>query len=161
LQITSWYALLDFAHYLSEQLPVVWQTVKQENTDRTLTPAETELVNVFNTLTLTKLLGADLSGDLSSGVSESPVVPASLLDALRGVTDPASGVEGKLEQVTAPYDRTTPGSDWPAFLFPLADPTSSGMTEDQVDGIVVKIDAALPVEATGPAPERRLALQPA
>src|SRR5262245_37293542 len=161
LQITSWYVLLDFARYLSEQLPVVWQTVKQEDTDRAPTPAETDLVNVLNTLTLTKLLGTDLSGDLKSGVSGSPVVPTSLMEALRTVSDPASGVEDKLERVTAPYDRTTPGTDWPTFLFPLADPTSSGMTEDQVDDIGLKIDAALPAEPTGPVPERRLALQPA
>ncbi len=157
LQIISWYVLLDLAHFLSEQLPVVWQTVNQEPADRALTGAETSLVNALATITLP----GTLAGDLATDVSGPPVVPLSLPAALRAVVDPASGVEQRLEQVTAPYKRKAPGTDWPAFLFPLADPLATVATEAQVDDLVLKVDAALPAEPAGPMPERRLALQPA
>ena len=59
-----------------------------------------------------------------------------------------------LESVVAPYDRTDPGSPWPRFLFPLADPElPAPLPPGGLDDLGQLVEAALPDQPTQPAPE--------
>jgi hypothetical protein len=168
VQIGSWYVLLELADWLAAHLPVVWKAIGGQTPERAPTTAESAVIGALQSYTL----AAGLPSALLSGVPGPPVVPADLAAALAAVT--ATGVREKLEKVTVPYDRTAAASDWPGFLFPLADPTAfatppfppapnaydSAAMEAAVTGLVRTVDAALPEEPASPMPEPRLALQP-
>jgi hypothetical protein len=111
IQVGSWYTLLDFATYLATYLPNVWHLIRHEATDGT--PSDEEV-----------LLAGTLSGATATFAPPDVPVPGmatSLADALVRI-----GVfEQGLERSVGTYDRDHPSSEWPNFLFPLADPRST------------------------------------
>jgi hypothetical protein len=143
IQTISWYILLDFTKYLAEHLPAVWQVVKGQQPESTLTNKPKELA-VYNALKTTTLPGSVITALTSPTVYTNPAkvapalykaanVSANLRDALRAVTtfDANPNAEERLESVAGSYDRdkpsptnaTKPDPAWPTFLFPLADPS--------------------------------------
>ena len=143
IQTISWYILLDFTKYLAEHLPAVWQVVKGQQPESTLTNKPKEQA-VYNALKTTTLPGSVVTALTSPTVYTNPAkvapalykaanVSANLRDALKAVTtfDANPNAEERLESVAGSYDRdkpsptnaTKPDPAWPTFLFPLADPS--------------------------------------
>ena len=143
IQTVSWYILLDFSKYLAEHLPAVWQVVKGQQPESSLTNKPKEQA-VYNALKTTQLPASVKSALTSPTIYTDPPkvapalynasnVSANLRDALRAVTtfDTNPDAEERLESVAGSYDRdkpsptnaTKPDPAWPTFLFPLADPS--------------------------------------
>jgi hypothetical protein len=114
LQTVSWYILLDFARYLDDYIPGVYQTILGNAPDQPLNPAQQTLLTALNTIKL----GSNLATELTTN-SVIKTVAASLSDALRRI----GAHQTRLEQVDFSYDRSTFSTSWPDFLFPLADPS--------------------------------------
>jgi len=156
IQTGSWYILLDFAKYLKQYLPTVWQAVEDSSSSR---------LNSSNEKTL-----YDTLGQVTNRVSGSA---ANLRLALLKVIDH----ENKLEAVTEPYDSSPRSSDWPDFDFPLATPNPPaspfppesptffengnalmhGGSIFLTESLLALIVKALPEETTEPVPEIPLA----
>lgn len=148
MQTGSWYILLDFSNLLSEQVPRVWRLLnglQPKPGDVPFNNAETALVNALTNTTFDSSK-ADLVRDTSY---QSTQVKNSLKDVLLAVK--SGNVERDLEAVKTSYDRKSPNSLWPTFLFPLADPALAaplpklGITisaeDTQLDQDKKKIDA--------------------
>jgi hypothetical protein len=114
IQTVSWYILLDFARYLHDYIPNVYQSILGNAPDQPLNPAQQTLLTTLNTIKV----GSDLVSELK-GNSALQTVAASLSDALLRI----GAHQTRLEQVDSPYDRSTLSASWPDFLFPLADPS--------------------------------------
>ena len=109
IQVGSWYTLLDFANYLKKYLPIVWKLITHETPTETPSPEELTLAGTLNGVTMV-FKDPDVT---------TPHVAASLAEALTSVVI----FEVGLERSTGKYDRLgPPSSEWPTFLFPLADP---------------------------------------
>ncbi len=180
LQVVAWYLLLDFANYLKQYVPQVWQAVMDVQEAPALAPGPGR--NLFDALQNTRL-PSNLKHALTQGTSYKP---QDVLDSLRGALRAvgASGIEGKLESVTAPYDRqqTPLNPAWPGFVFPLADPGPDGgplpppgppqasqpgrtpsqldIARGRVDNLGDLIDAALPAQTSAAVPAVPLAALP-
>jgi hypothetical protein len=145
IQTGSWYVLLDFAQLLHDHLPSVFQALTGAKSESDLTAGEQELVAVLRATTLSwelartilthpylfpypdwptpaGLAGLTLSADTRYGDRH---LAWNLADALVR----AKAGEPGLEAVQVPFirfaengDRQAVDSQWPAFLFPLADP---------------------------------------
>ncbi len=126
LQTMSWYILLDLSKYLAQYLPNVWKVVLKKQPESALaSDAERNLFNALKTMTVPPSLKdalTDPADTLKSASYTAASVPASLLEALQKMNDPAKQWGEKLERVAVSYDRKTPDPAWPDFLFPLADP---------------------------------------
>jgi hypothetical protein len=174
LQTGSWYILLDFTKYLAEHLPDVWQVVLGQKPVNSLTRAADQ--QVFTAMQTT-VLPAALIGDLSQPARYAGHVKQTLVDALKAVQ--TEGAETGLESVAGSYDREQPDANWPAFLFPFADPTlvptagplPASLTLDTIAGekpvdravrtveaFANLIKAALPKPTQPPPPESSLPL---
>jgi len=166
VQIGSWYVLLDFARYLDQHLPPVWQVLQGQSVS--LTPAQQLAVQpLVDWLTSTQLsypLIASLTGYPSA------YTPADVSASMAVALQAAAAAAGPLETVATPYDRNQRGgtsTTWPTFLFPLADPVFATNvprpTTVHVDQLEALIAAALeafgPVDV-GPMPDAPTALQP-
>jgi hypothetical protein len=94
---TSWYVFLDFANFLANNIPNVWNGASQSAAEQTL----------LNTLTKTK--------DATTGMT--------FLAAMRN----AKQQEQTLENIKVPYSVSKAG--WPSasLIFPLAEPSGSGV----------------------------------
>ncbi|MFL6210642.1 MAG: hypothetical protein ACJ74W_17450 [Pyrinomonadaceae bacterium] len=150
-QTSSWYILLDFAQYLKEQLPDLWQAISSANpasAANSLPPARKAVFNALNTT----LLPPALSSELSQPSRYQGKVQSSLVAALKAVTTPS--LAGQLEQVAGSYDRENPDPLWPTFLFPFGDQTLAATAnplpnitlnpiagEKPIDTAIRKIDA--------------------
>lgn len=142
IQTGSWYILLDFAKYLIQYLPKVWQAV-QVSSASDLNPNETSL---YDTL-----------GQVTNRVSGSAV-------HLRSALHQVIGHEEALEAVVEPYDSAESNGSWPNFIFPLATPTvgdgnalKHGVPSFLPESLLALIEEALPEETTEPVPEIPLA----
>jgi hypothetical protein len=134
LQTSSWYILLDFAAYLQQYMPNVWQAVNDPSQRNALSrSSEQTLFDALRDTTLPQAVIDELvrpvlnaQGD-NINLYTAAHVPTSLRDALTDRLDTAW--KAKLETVTGAYDRLrpdpkqsgTPDPRWPTFLFPLAD----------------------------------------
>ncbi|HEY8561387.1 MAG TPA: hypothetical protein VIL74_13505 [Pyrinomonadaceae bacterium] len=121
IQTVSWLILLDFANYLHEHLPRVWNAVHAQASSRSLNAAERALFDALENTTL----DGDFAADLRRGTNYTEV-SASLKAALAAVKplneQTAASIEKNLERVVKSYDRAAPDALYPKFLFPLADP---------------------------------------
>ncbi|HSK74533.1 MAG TPA: hypothetical protein VK892_22720, partial [Pyrinomonadaceae bacterium] len=116
IQTISWLILLDFANFLEENMPRIWDTLNNRTVTPALTTDEDKLVNVLKNT----VLPADFANNLKVGVPANTQVVNSLPAALIAVK--ASDQIGKnLEAVVESYNRTAPHALYPNFLFPLAD----------------------------------------
>jgi len=175
IQTISWYILLDFAQYLAQYLPEVWNVITNQAPSSGLGAAARDL---FETLEQTTVSGA-LATALTAGypMSTAPGVWPSLRVALREIMTYAAA----LESVTRPYDRAPdptqpipPGPAWPTMLFPLAEPllspplppltpaptgTALEVAQQRVDHLAELLKLALPKDTTAPMPAPSLASQ--
>lgn len=127
-QVVSWYILLDFAKYLQQYLPAVWDAVAVVGNKSRL-PSGSPQEKLYDALDGMRPSG-DLKTAVRAGTSYTPAqFASSMLDALKKVGKPDTGDptklfwEEKLDVVETPYDRQASPIDpnWPDFLFPLAD----------------------------------------
>jgi hypothetical protein len=172
-QTLSWYILLDFAKFLEQQLPRVWQSVKGETPAPPLNSKENALVTAIGNI--------DIDANLKPALQNAAYPPAKIKNDLReallairgllaGSTKTAQQIEDGLEAVVKSYNRDAPESFWPNFLFPLADPDfplktlANGvpvpLDTDRVNLFARLIEEALPAQAAAPAPKLPLAAQP-
>ncbi len=166
VQTVSWLILLDFANFLSENMPRVWSRLNNEADSPTLNAAENNLVNVIENTALANGFANDLA---VSGVYSANQVGRSLKAALLAVKpkteNPPKKIENNLEAVVVSYNRAEPDPLYPNFLFPLADlkfslttvlsgaavsitPTNFAANnfdgENRVNAIAQLVEAALP-----------------
>ena len=156
IQTASWYLLLDLVRYLRDYIPNVYQRIVGQAPNPPLNSAQQSLINTLDAIAV----GPNLAAELRRG-SNITNVAISLSDALKRI-----GVhEAKLEQVDVPYHRDSPEtSDWPDFLFPVADPSENfsgeaplppaaspaNLTQDEQE----EIDLAKASSEADPSPER-------
>jgi hypothetical protein len=126
LQTGSWYVLLDFAKYLEENLPDVWDVI--------LDPTPQAVASLGAATPARKLYDAILSAATDEWVRTQYVTPIypnakvkrNLAEALRAVVteDADPTAERRLEDAVKSYDRAPASGQidaaWPSFLFPLA-----------------------------------------
>ncbi len=190
-QTASWYVLLDLAKLLRQYIPNVWQSITNQSLSSPLTSAQLKLVDSLTTTTIDSAYAAALqqvyAGSPSSG---SAVVPSNVAPSLAAALQQIQGgppfnaaaaasLEQSLDAIVEPYDRNPASgtSDWPAFLFPLADPEQvgplppllPGAADDpnpltaalaRVDGLTTLIAGALPSTGADKTPARLAAAQP-
>jgi hypothetical protein len=113
IQATSWLILVDFDRFLRQYLPRVHATVHGTPTE----PPTPEQFKLLDALDKTKV-GPSLQLELKSG-SATQTIASSMTTALAQIDLFAS----KLENNVTEYERGVISTDWPNFLFPLADPT--------------------------------------
>lgn len=120
IQTQSWLILLDFARFLYQYVPEVWEAVLDPSKESNLKkPEQRDLMNALRHTTANSQVRSDLA---TSPYSLSDV-KSTLLEALKAICDNQDVTEEKkLERARRSYDRQTKGGDWPVFLFPLADP---------------------------------------
>lgn len=190
IQSISWYVLLDFAKFLEEHIPAVWNRLNGQAISGGPTAAgETALIQELERRSLENNLATALvNGTVYQQASVFRSLKEALL-AIRGKTsiDSRSAVqlEKDLDAVDISYDRgsispppNVPDPRWPKFLFPLADPefpTSAPLPtpkspgdnpaklEDQlkrIDHLVELVVGALPKVPTAEMTSVPLAAQP-
>jgi len=191
MQTASWYVLLDFAKLLRQYIPNVWETIMGQPV---LSPLTTQQSSLVTTLINTEIDGTYINAlRFPKYPSNKLVMPSRIIGNLRDALkefksalpfdqsgQAAEGsIEYKLETVVSPYDRNanSASSNWPDFLFPLADPEMAGplpppkiltsLTKDaltaaleQIDQLADLIELALPVQSTENVPPPLIASQP-
>lgn len=132
VQTISWYILLDLASYIQKYLLNIWQVMTGQQQANTLNNAGQALLALLNN-----------SVESTSGVA--------LATALVRIATDAN--KNKLETVLDPY---TPGSsEWPDFLYNLADPNLAPLVKQPDDvteaqsSLELLIKAALPPDPSG------------
>lgn len=143
IQTISWLILIDFANFLANNLPRVWQSLNGQAI--TLNPDEDALKKVIENTKLSDAFEGDLTASESNFLKDSNYsagqVKHSLKDALlaiRPANEAQPGItEKNLEKVVVSYNRNSPDPLYPKFLFPLADPNFSLKTV--LDGATVQI----------------------
>lgn len=168
IQVGSWYVLLDLATFLETQLKDVWDAITKNTT-----PPEQAQRDV-----VAAIAGASLPPNLQAALAVASTgrsVKPTLKEALTAVAD----FREKLERVTGDAFTTPLNSDWPNFLFPLADaefggaapavtpaaPAGPTLSDTQkilrkISGLRNLIAAALPATPTAAVPDLPLAAQP-
>ena len=159
IQSGSWYVLLDLLAWLEKHLKPVWMVVTGQATASSLaaTPASAAVWSSFNAITQPtgSINGKNLTQTLQDGMAL-PKAPlqSTLIGALQAVAGglpytaaKALAAANALERVTVAYTHAAPAADWPAFLFPLADPQFSPVLDVAgVSALREKIAAALPAQ---------------
>ncbi len=160
-QTASWYVLLDLLAYLEKHLNPVWRVVTGQDaaSDLNATPA---LAAVWSALSAAsqpsgKIDSLSLTQTLQDGMLNPKPLPATLAGALQAMAGglpytaaKAQAVAAALERVAPAYAHVDPHADWPAFIFPLADPQFSvapfapPLDAAGVTALRGKIAAALP-----------------
>jgi hypothetical protein len=144
LQSVSWLVLLDFDRFLSQYLPGVHAAIQGQTPNPPLTPEQNALLASLDQIKVKPPLLADLPGN-----SAVTTVSGTMIEALKQIGSFAQ----KLEQTTTEYDRRVANSDYPNFLFPLADPdfpdaaplpSNSGLTAAEVTELAAAADPAHP-----------------
>ena len=142
IQTISWLILLDFANFLSGEMPRIWKSLNGETVTPALNNAENALVSAISNTTLEN----DFAADLIINTPNPPVYTANqvrrslkaALLAVRPANEEQPGnIEKNLEKVVISYDRKSPNALYPKFLFPLADAKFSLKTV--LDGATVSI----------------------
>ena len=134
-QLISWLILSDFAEFLSQHIPELWQSVLAGTRPASGFPNMGKAYGVLDSASWPSGQGTALSNEypdpLNSDNLQSlgyPPLPASLRLALFQFGSGAGGLKAdlrnSLDQMDQPYSRKTSDSrtGWPTFLFPLADP---------------------------------------
>ncbi len=138
IQTISWLILLDFANFLAENVPRVWDSLNGRAVLPTLKTAENNLVGVISNTTLESNFADDL---VVPQIYSARQIVRSLKDALLAVKpaieNPPGKIEKNLESVAVSYNRQAPDALYPKFLFPLADLKFSLKTV--IDGATVSI----------------------
>lgn len=172
IQTGSWYALLDFASYLQQYLPNVWQQLSGGTPATALTAAENALVTALGNVKIS----ASLTSKLLLGLSDNTVkVVSSLAQALVSIAD--SSVAAGLESAKVSYRRDVSNPDWPHFLFPLTDPTTYSdpvlpyaadewklkpgleVQQARINAFSTLVEQALPAQSVQPVPVAPLVAQ--
>ena len=131
IQTISWLILIDFANFLANNLPRVWQSLNGQAIK--LNPEEDALKKVIEDTKLSDAFESDLAAKKSDFLKDSKysasqvklTLKAALL-AIRPANEAQPGViEKNLEKVVVSYSRKSPDPLYPKFLFPLADPNFS------------------------------------
>jgi hypothetical protein len=130
MQTISWLILLDFADFLMDNLPRVWNALNGATVSPALNDAESDLVETISKTALTAAFKTDVELVASTFRKGTPYadgqVKRNLKDALKAVKgmNPKTGdtISEDLETVEISYDRVAPDNQYPDFLFPLADP---------------------------------------
>ncbi|KPJ96274.1 MAG: hypothetical protein AMJ53_01115 [Gammaproteobacteria bacterium SG8_11] len=148
IQTASWYVLLDFAKFLQQYLPNLWEVANGRATTDILSEDETSLLNAINTTTvsnalidsLVKIKDQYLTNDTLNITlrRQAALVKRSLMDALVAILD----LEDNLESVDNEFVRfdeddkpLTIDPKWPSFLFPLADPEHQEPLPPEIPGV--------------------------
>jgi len=144
IQTSSWYVLLDFAKFLRDHLPAVWQVLTAKKADASLTVQEQALVAVLRATVLPWPLAtavltfpgltprpwpAPFTGTIASISADTRYsgghLAWNLADALVRAMASEAGLEA-VDTIFTRYDEDihpmTVDANWPDFLFPLADP---------------------------------------
>ncbi len=121
IQNISWLILLDFANFLEDNMPRIWDTLNNRAVSPTLKTEETTLVNVLSNTTLETAFATNLKIE-TSYTQVSGTLKAALLAVKPANVQTAAQIEKNLETVVKSYDRSAPDALYPNFLFPLADP---------------------------------------
>lgn len=182
IQSISWLVLLDFADFLMENLPRVWNSLNNAAVSPALDDDESDLVAAITNTVLTNTFETDVESGISTfragTLYADGQVKRSMKDALLAVkgTNPKTGdtISEDLETVAISYDRSAPDNQYPDFLFPLADPVFNLQTfldnatvqitrtifdtdnfagEDIVNRLGQLIEAALPAAPTNLPPQ--------
>jgi hypothetical protein len=172
IQIGSWYTLLDFASYLQQYLPNVWQQISTGTPSTQLNNAEIALVAALEN---TKI-SPDLITQLLSGLADQTnTVASSLKEALLSIA--GNGVAAGLEAASVSYRRDVADPQWPHFLFPLADPalyyessvpytnddwkatSELGVQQTRINAFSTLVEQALPTQNLQPVPVAPLVAQ--
>jgi hypothetical protein len=144
LQLVSWLVLLDFDRFLHQYLPAVHATIHSGAPDPSLTVDEQTLLNSLAAIQVKPPLFANLKID--SAITS---IPGSMIEALKQIAQFAD----KLDKAVTEYDRRTANSEYPSFLFPLADPespseaplpSSAGLTAEEMAALAAAADLARP-----------------
>jgi hypothetical protein len=171
IQTSSWYALLDFAKFLEEHAPRIWNNLQGQTVQPPLDTDETVLVNTLKNTTLSwnSMQKINFVNNSKYQTSEIKNSLADALLAIHGGTD-AQTIEDRLEAVTVTFDRNENNvkTTWLNFLFPLADselpslaPSLSGADNaSKIDKLSDLIQAALPEQILGQTPQLPLAALP-
>jgi hypothetical protein len=123
-QTISWYVLLDLERFLHDHLPRIWGVLAGMHSRSDLDVDREEPL-------LAWLEGAVLDPALRSSLGWR--AKSNLLEVLTLLAQDSSIGEA-LERVEIPYDRAAPHTDWPDFLFPLADAGATGPLPFTIDG---------------------------
>lgn len=175
-QVVSWFILLDLAQYLQTYLPDLWQHIAGTGSPSLSTPATAALQALQGIG-----LGTTLKSQLEALKHPALQVKPDLVQALQTVASPSVGT--LLDTATAPFHHNLAPTQWPTFLFPLADlelpdqaarPPTAGVTPqagteeteeipsgtaptDLVDKLAALLVRALPLESSAPQPATPLA----
>jgi hypothetical protein len=178
IQTGSWLILLDLAQFLSEQAPTLWKAICGSVPRSDLKDLEKAAYDLCDQTTL----AGDIKAVVTTADYPSPV--STLKEALAGYAKGDAidqGLKNKIESAQIPFVQNSKASRdaWPAFLFPLADPTFlhksllapagavAPVAPDEetkrnalvaeiskkIDDFTGAIVAALPEKAVGPDPE--------
>lgn len=114
-QVVSWLLLLDFAKFLSQYLPDVWNGLQGKATSYAPNSRQAQLVNTLTTIAV----GPSLKNELLTHLPAPAIqyVATSMAEALTAILP----LEATLDGISTPYQRDKADADWPGFLFPLAD----------------------------------------
>ncbi len=124
IQTASWYVLLDFAIFLRDRLPRVWD----ELNGHTVVPGleldtEKQLKNTILSISQTSELRTELSADSGSHFSTTPTSLLAALNAALAAEDDLENIDTELNFGGATAANTdAQGNAWPSFVFPLAHP---------------------------------------
>jgi len=160
IQTGSWYVLLDFAGFLKSHLPEIWGVLKGDRAFDSLNDGERMLVESLNETTLSWQLGLNIVtypffrffGFAGFGVTPAPGdsryslsdLKWTLADALVAAEAAGQGLEA-VETTFTRFDEDGNAlaldSNWPDFLFPLADP--------QLDAPTAAVDPSALTGSTG------------
>jgi hypothetical protein len=136
--------LLDFDRFLLQYLPGVHATIHSGTPDPSLTPDQKTLLDSLAAIQVQTPLLGDIKID--SAVTS---VPGSMIEALKQIAQSAD----KLDKAVTEYDRRAVNSDYPGFLFPLADPelpakaplpSSAGLTAAETAELAAAADPTRP-----------------
>lgn len=122
IQTISWLVLLDFANFLSEKMPRIWNALNGAAVLPALNSDEIKLVGAITNIILETNFAADLVDKTAYSANQ---VKRSLKNALLAVKpanrQTAEQIENGLESVGISYNRNAPDALYPKFLFPLTD----------------------------------------
>lgn len=144
IQTVSWLILLDIADYLKLYLPDVWTAIKDGTNPASLTQSQIDLLTALSQTIIPNALKTALTQPIDAASFYQPsAVSPNLRDALKLMInfDGVKAVdERSLEKVKISYDRSHPDSQYPPFLFPLADPINAGPQIPTLPGVTLPVD---------------------
>lgn len=166
VQTASWLILLDFANFLADNLPRVWDFLMLGSVTPNLNTNEEKLVKAIADTKIEPASATDLVQETPYSLDKVKLTLKQALTAVRPQDETQRKlIEKNLENVAISYKRNAPDVRYPTFLFPLADVNFSLKTkldninfditptvfetndfsgEDKVNRIAQLVEAALP-----------------